>query len=148
MSAAYDLHSAAHFTDPYPTYEQMRRDDPVYFDPAYAMWLLTRYNDVHALSRSRTTSVARVDHLLAGAGPEVAEQAEVVRRFLSDWLVFSDPPRHTILRKLQTHAFLPRNIAALETYIRELVDATLDGLEGSGQIDIIRDFSIPVPANV
>ena len=33
MSAADDLHSAAYFADPYPAYEQMRRDDPVCFDP-------------------------------------------------------------------------------------------------------------------
>ena len=32
MSATYDLHSAAYFDDPYPTYERMRRDDPDRFD--------------------------------------------------------------------------------------------------------------------
>jgi cytochrome P450 len=148
MSAVYDLQSAAYYADPYPTYAQMRRDDPVYFEPAYSMWLLTRYEDAYALSRSRITSVARVDQLLTGVSQELADKAEVVRRFLSDWLVFSDPPRHTILRKLQTHAFLPRNIAALEAYIRDLVDSTLNSLDGAAEIDIIRDISIPVPANV
>ena len=148
MPAVYDLHSAAYFADPYPTYARMRRDDPAYFEPAYAMWLLTRYEDVHALSRSRTTSVARVDQLLTGVSPALADKADIVRRFLSDWLVFSDPPRHTILRKLQTHAFLPRNIAALEAHIRTLVDLTLDGLDGAAEIDLIGDVAVPVPANV
>ena len=148
MAARYDLASDAYYSDPYPTYAAMRRDDPAYLREDLGIWMLTRYADVHALSRSRNTSVARVGQLVGFASPELAAKAEVVSRFLSDWLVFSDPPRHTVMRRLQTRAFSPRNIAALEPYIRDLVNATLDGLAGAGQFDVIADFAIPVPAHV
>ena len=148
MAAKYDLASDAYYSDPYPTYAAMRRDDPAYFREDIGLWMLTRYADAHALSRSRNTSVARVSQLVGLASPELAEQAQVVERFLSDWLVFSDPPRHTVMRRLQTRAFSPRNVAGLEPYIRDLVSATLDGLVGAGQFDLIADFAIPIPARV
>jgi cytochrome P450 len=148
MAVAYDLESAAYYADPYPTYAQMRLDDPAYFNAAAGLWILTRYADVYALSRERRTSVARVDQLLSAVRPELHDKAQIVHRFLSDWLVFSDPPRHTIMRKLQTRAFSARSIASLEPYIQQVVDTTLDGLKGAGEIDIIADVGTPIPAKV
>jgi cytochrome P450 len=148
MAAVYDLDSAAYYADPYPTYTRMRHDDPAYFNPALGLWILTRYADVYALSRERRTSVARVDQLLSAVSPELHDKSQVVNRFLSDWLVFSDPPRHTIMRRLQTRAFSARNIAALEPYIQKVVDETLDGLQGAGEIDVIGQVSVPIPAKV
>jgi hypothetical protein len=55
--ATYDLTSDAYFADPYPTYAVMRKDAPVYQLPGTNLW----YEDL-------------------------AEQAEVVHRFFSDWL--------------------------------------------------------------
>jgi cytochrome P450 len=146
MGGPYDLQSAAYFADPYPAYEQMRRDDPAYLDPARGLTWLTRYEDVFALSRAPGVSVARVGQLVAGVSAELADQAAVVQRFLSDWLVFSDPPRHTILRKLQSRAFSARSIAAQEPGVAQVVADTLDPLRGAGEIDIIADVAAPVPA--
>ncbi len=43
-----------------------------------------------------------------------------------DWIVFSDPPRHTKLRSIVLRAFTPRSIAGLEPRIRELSRELLD----------------------
>jgi cytochrome P450 len=148
MTATYDLDSASYYADPYPTYTRMRRDSPAYFDKGRGLWLLTRYADVYALARDRRTSVARVDQLLAGVSPALADKAKVVHRFLSDWLVFSDPPRHTILRKLQARAFSAHSIATQEPQIQQVVDATLHGLPGAGEVDLIHEVAMPIPATV
>src|SRR5262249_37682639 len=31
--------------DPYPLFDQMRREDPVHYSPALGGWLVTRYDD-------------------------------------------------------------------------------------------------------
>jgi cytochrome P450 len=44
--------------------------------------------------------------------------------------------------------FTPRRIAALEPRIREITRHCLDALNGSGEIDLMRDFAVPIPVTV
>ena len=39
------LHSKEHLLDPYPLWERMRHDEPVFFDEITKTWVLTRYTD-------------------------------------------------------------------------------------------------------
>jgi cytochrome P450 len=145
MASTYDLLSAAHFADPYETFAQMRRDDPLYRDETMGLWFASRYSDVHAVTRDRRFSAARVDAFLPAS---TDEKAEVVRHFFTDWMAFMDPPAHIRLRKLTARAFAPKSIATLESYIQQAVDEALDRVQGADQIDIIRDLGFPVPSRV
>jgi cytochrome P450 len=144
----YDLRSAAFFTDPYGTYARMRRDDPVYRDPATGIWFLTRYRDLVALAEDRRFSNTRVSQFFAGVSPELADEVEVVRRFFADWLGFVDPPQHTRLRRLTARAFSPRRVAALRGYVQTVVDAAVDRVADAGDADLIAELALPVPAQV
>jgi cytochrome P450 len=145
VTATYDLLSPAHFAAPYETYALMRENDPLYWHEQMGMWFATRYQDVHAISRDRRFSAARVDAFMP---PGTDEQTQAVRRFFTDFMLFSDPPEHTRLRKLVSRAFAPRSIAMLESYTRRVVNEALDRLKGKDQIDIIADFGFPVPSQV
>jgi cytochrome P450 len=70
-----------------------------------------------------------------------------VRRFLGDWMLFTDPPGHTRLRQLVSRALAPRSVASLEPAIARIVDEALDRADG-GRLDIVRDLGFPVPARV
>ena len=59
-----------------------------------------------------------------------------------------DPPEHTRLRRLVSRAFTPRAAAAQESLIGAVVDDLLDAVEGSGEMDLVRDLAIPMPARV
>ena len=49
------LHSKEHLLDPYPLWERMRHDEPVFFDEITKTWVLTRYTDcVEALRIMKT----------------------------------------------------------------------------------------------
>ncbi len=145
MTAAYDLLSPGHFAAPYETFALMREHDPLYWHEQMGMWFATRYRDVHAISRDRRFSSARVDAFMP---PGSDEKTQAVRRFFTDWMLFSDPPEHTRLRKLVSRAFVPRSIAMLESFIHQVVDGALDQVKGQEQIDIIGDFGFPVPSRV
>lgn len=145
MTATYDLLSPEHFAAPYQTFALMRENDPLYWHEQMGMWFATRYQDVHAISRDRRFSSARVDAFMP---PGNDEKTESVRQFFTDWMLFSDPPAHTRLRKLVSRAFVPRSIAMLESFIHTVVDETLDRVKGQDQIDIIADFGFPVPSRV
>ena len=148
MDAKYDLGSASYNDDPHGTYARMRSDDPVYLDPVTGQWYVTRYDDVLSILRDKRWSPRLIDRFFTGLSPEGIEQAKVVARLFNDWLVFSDPPHHTRLRKLVTRAFSARGVAALEAYTRQVVDAALDRMPDAGEVDLIADFAALVPAQV
>lgn len=62
-----------------------------------------------------------------------------------DWLIFTDPPRHTKLRALILRAFTPRSIAGLEPRIRELSRELLTPLIARGEMDLTTEFAMPLP---
>ena len=145
MSSTYDLLSPALFADPYPTFDLMRRSDPLYWHEPMGVWFATRYQYVRIVNRDSRFSSARVDAFMPSRADD---QTQALRQFYIDWMLFSDPPEHTRLRKLAARAFTPRNIATLESFVHRAVDETLDRVQGQDQIDVIADFGFPVPASV
>jgi len=74
---------------------------------------------------------------------------ELAQAFLSSRAVIAaDPPDHTRLRHLVNRGFTPRRIAALEPRIREIARSCLDAMEGRDEIDLMRDFAVPLPVTV
>jgi cytochrome P450 len=119
--------------DPYPLYEQVRSSSPVLHMPETDMWLLFDYESVKR---------AMTDHEVFSSvvTPPTGKAP--------DWLVFSDPPRHTKLRALIMRAFTPRSIAGLEPRVRELSRELLDQSIERGEMDLAADYSSPLPAMV
>ena len=145
MTATYDLLSPALFAEPYPTFDLMRQSDPLYFHEPMGVWFTTRYQDVRIVNRDSRFSSARVDAFMP---PGTDGKTQALRQFYTDWMLFSDAPEHTRLRRLAARAFTARNIAALESFVQRAVDEALDRVKGRDQIDIIADFGFPVPARV
>jgi cytochrome P450 len=128
---AYDFHE-----DPYPTYAWLRDHAPLYRNDALNFYALSRYADV---------SKAIVDQAVySSAKGTVLEIApEMIERY--PIILFMDPPRHTRLRKLVSHAFTPRRIAALEPTARALAAGYVDRMIEQGSCDFIRDFAALLP---
>jgi cytochrome P450 len=140
------------YTDnPYPEYSRLRSGDPVYEHP-FGFWMLSRHADVSALLRSANSvdyrnsaedSTARLqaDALLEAAAPELADTLDAYGMSMLD----RDPPDHTRLRGLVAKVFTPRSVAALEPYVTELVDTSLDRLADAGTADLIETVAFPIP---
>jgi cytochrome P450 len=134
--------------DPHPFFARLRSHDPVHYSPAHRGWLVTRYDDVAAALANPALSSDRVRPLLASLSDENRAKASGVMAQMAEWMVVSDPPAHTRLRRLATSAFHPRRIVAMEDRIRELVDAHLDAFIASGERDIVAGLAFPLPAMV
>jgi pimeloyl-[acyl-carrier protein] synthase len=123
----------------------MRENDPLYWHEQTGLWFATRYQDVRAIAHDRRFSSNRVDSFVPSG---TDEKRQAIRRYFNDWMVFTDPPEHTRLRKLFARVFSARSIATLEPYIHRVAGEALDRVKGQDQIDIIRDFGFPVPSRV
>ena len=116
--------------NPYPWYEQMRAASPVFCDPNTGSWMLFDYASVRTAMNDPETFSSRVVPP-GGRAP--------------DWLVFNDPPRHSVLRAVVMRAFTPRAIAELEPRIFRISTALLAGLGTAREFDLIADYATPLP---
>jgi cytochrome P450 len=125
--------------DPHETFARLRERDPVHWSERHHAWILTRYDDVVAAFRDPRLSSDRATPMARGADDPVAS-------VLSRWMVFSDPPDHTRMRRALRSAFTPAAIAALRPMVERLVDELLADL--CGEVDFVARFAIPLPAIV
>lgn len=128
-----DLTSSAFKQNPYPTYDRLRRIDPVHRMRIFDSWMLTKHEDIQAILS---------DH----------------KRFSNDGRGFDytpyisfldkDQPDHTRLRSLVSKAFTPRTVANLAPRIQETVDELLDNVTSPGRFDLMKEIAIPLPVIV
>jgi cytochrome P450 len=143
-----DLLAAEVNADPHPFHAALRERDPVHFSEAHRAWLLTRYDDVAASFLDPRLSSDRVRPLLEAMSPGRAAAARPVMEMMTGWMVVSDPPAHTRLRRLAAAAFSPRRVAAMEARIGTLIEELLDDFIAGGHSDLIEHFAYPLPATV
>ena len=122
-----DLFSDDTRRNPYPAYDRIRSSSPVFQEPRSGLWMVFDYDGVNRVLTDHAT-------FSSAYGP--------------DWIVFTDPPRHTKLRALISRAFTPRSIANLEPRIREISRGLLDRFIQRGEMDLVADFSVPLPMAV
>lgn len=144
-----DLLSPAATADPYTVLRELREHDPVHWSPRHRAWILTRFADVEAALTDPRLSSDRVKPVLARARAEDPDSdATAILEILKSWMVVSDPPEHTRLRKLAAGAFKGQRIGAMSDEIRALVDGFIDDFVASGERDLIHHVAYPLPATV
>ncbi len=129
---AYAMHE-----DPYPTYERMREEAPVYHNPELGFWALTRFDDVLNGYRDWETFTSTGGIALGDAGSGTTPS-----------MIGMDPPDQTKLRKLAVRAFSPTRVAALEQRVRRLTTRFLDSFVEQGECDLIARFAALLPSDV
>ncbi|MQY03485.1 cytochrome P450 [Actinomadura macrotermitis] len=138
----YDPFAPEFQADPYPVYRHLRDEEPVHHhqsDPPF--WVLSRFADIWDAVRDTAT--------FSSAQGLTFYPDEIGALGLAPTIVMLDPPRHTELRRLISHGFTPRRIAALEELLRafvrdRLADMACRAADGE-TVDLHRDLSSPLP---
>ena len=126
----YNPLSPALRANPYPTYDQLRRKDPVHRMRLQDAWVLSNFADVDLVLRDQRR--------FGNAGRDFGYIPYIS-------MLDQDPPTHTRIRGLVAQGFTPRSVAALEPRVQATVDQLLDALAGRERIDLIQDFAFPLP---
>lgn len=110
--------------DPHRAYADLRRRCPVAWSERWdGFWTLTRYEDVIRVAGDSRTFISSVQNLVPKSP----------RTGLSRKPLSSDPPEHTVFRRVLNEHFAEHRVARLEPAFRAIVDRYLESfLERGG----------------
>ena len=134
--------------DPFPAYERLREQG-----------VLTANRLVHAtVSHRVANAILRSDRFAAGPGPAPTPFLQrVLDRAIDPHalgpddppsLLAIEPPDHTRLRRLVSHAFTPRAVAGLAPRIEQIADELLAARPAGRPFDLVADYAAPLPVVV
>lgn len=129
------------FTAPdyYDELARFRREAPVC---RYApnSWMVTRYDDVRAMSRDP-------ERFCSGKGVLVNDPLRSGQEIQGS-IIHMDPPQHGPWRKLTSRSFTPRSMGNMEPVVRAVTRQVLDDLPRGEDLDFIDTVAAPIPVLV
>ncbi len=153
MTTEFDLFGMFSEPDPGPALTLLRQEEPVCFDQATGLWVVSRHRDVRRVLLDPDTflpdnaqdpvvplSVAAL-RVLAGVGFS-----------LPPALANNGGPSHRGLRRLVSGFFSPRRVASavpmMEHLAAGLLEEVRESWEAGRDADLVTDFAHPLPCGV
>ncbi|MEQ0560746.1 cytochrome P450 [Amycolatopsis sp. NEAU-NG30] len=115
------------------------------------VWVISRYAEARRalddvrLSKDSATLVEAIGRQLKQAGYGDRRPSGM---FELPHALFSDPPRHTRLRRLLLAGFTSSRVAALKPRFEEMTASLVAGLPHDAPVDLISRFAVPLPLAV
>ena len=135
---------------PYPAYQQLRDEAPVFECPATGMFVVTRFDDVRTVLTD-TTNFVNDASLRMASRPVTDRQKAVIELFESEgWLpaptlAGRDNPEHKQMRAIFNQAFRPKVVNRLDPEVRDLAYGLINDFIDDGHCEFVRQFAIPLP---
>jgi len=134
---------------PYPTYEKLREEAPVFVDPDTGYYVVTRYDDLRkvlmdteSFSSQRNPDDVRIDRGREKRMHDLyAEKGWVPQPTLA----LRDDPNHKQMRALFDKTFRAGKIRELDPFVEELAYRLIDEFIEDGQCDWVKQFAVPLP---
>jgi len=150
--------------DPYPFYDKLLAEAPVYQEPRHGVFIVSRYDDIVEIKRHperftnrqptgpivmpnpdglpeeiRTRLLQIMAEATAAGGYGSAGRGPVAT------LLGADPPVHTRYRQMTAKLLNPRRAKEWEPRIRAIADELVDRFIDNGRLEWVMDFAHPLP---
>jgi cytochrome P450 len=144
--------------NPYPAYRKLRDSEPVHFEPALNIHVVTRYDLVREAIRDTQTFSSRFDQFLAAsqqitfanATPQVQQRLlDINSRMIEvpPTMLTLDEPDHTRYRSLVNKLFTASQIKIAQPAVQAVIDQAIVQM-GSHSTDFVQAFAFPVPLRI
>jgi cytochrome P450 len=148
-----DMFTPGVIADPYAYYGRLRDEDPVHWNDTYALWVITRHDDVTWMTRHNelfSSAVFRNDPKPAYPAIDESDLGlyEYVRNYQADQFIQHDRPEHLDMRKIVHGYFTPKAMESWRPFVVNAVKELLDAAEEKGSMDVMRDLATPLPVLV
>jgi cytochrome P450 len=122
--------------NPFPCWKRLRDEAPVYYNPEFDFYALSRFEDVMAAALDPETFISGKGVTFDGSDAAIP------------FLINTDDPAHGWYRKLLSRVFTPKRVAELEPFVRELAVRYLEEGRDQDAFDLVQDFSLRLPLDV
>jgi cytochrome P450 len=148
-----NLFSPDTIADPYSYYGRLREEDPVHWNEAYELWVITRHEDLVWLTRHHelfSSAVFKNDPRPPYPAIDESDLGlyEYVRNYQGDQFIQHDRPEHLEMRRVMHSYFTPKSMEAWRPFVQQAVKELLDAAEAKGEMDVMRDLATPLPVLV
>jgi cytochrome P450 len=148
-----DMFTPDVIADPYAYYGRLRDEDPIHWNDTYALWVITRHDDVTWMTRHNelfSSAVFRNDPKPAYPAIDESDLGlyEYVRNYQADQFIQHDRPEHLDMRKIVHGYFTPKAMESWRPFVINAVKELLDAAEEKGSMDVMRDLATPLPVLV
>lgn len=147
----YDPFSQQVMADPLPFYKVLREQHPVYYIAKYDTYAFSRFQDIVDLLSIQDNTFIASDTTLPNPDILLKLNYGVARELPLDPLPIGamlGSPHYENLRQAHIKPLRPKAVAALESYVRQLVTRRLDELLPKKRFDLTQEYGGIVSASV
>lgn len=136
---------------PFPVYERLHREAPVFFDRRAGFYVVTRYEDIRRilLDPVRFSSGRTVERMRETVDPERTRRARELYES-EGWvptptLSLMDNPRHRAVRALFNNALRAKKIMEIDPFVAKTAADLVDAFVADGRCEIVQALCVPLP---
>ena len=137
---------------PYPSYQKLRDEAPVWQDPVTGFYVVSRFEDLRGVLLDPKRYV---NSMQGGQNTRSRLDAERATRMLKlyeekGWvpaptLAGRDDPNHREMRAMFNEAFRPKKINAMDPFVRDTAYRLIDAFIDDPGCDWMKQFAVPLP---
>ncbi|MEE2782948.1 MAG: cytochrome P450 [Pseudomonadota bacterium] len=137
---------------PYPAYQRLRDEAPVWKDPLTGFYVISRFEDLRGVLLD---PVRFCNNMKGGQNSRDRLDSERAQRMLAlyqekGWipaatLAGRDDPNHKQMRSMFNEAFRPKKINAMDPFVRDTAYKLIDAFVDAGHCNWVEQFAVPLP---
>lgn len=134
---------------PFPTYELLLEQAPVWQDPDTGIYIISRYDDLREVLKDKET----YSNWRTANDPKTMTPLQLLAHGIfkekgwvpGDSLAARDDPQHKEMRAIFDQAFRASRIRELDAEVEALAYSLIDSFIDDGQCEFIKQFAVPLP---
>ncbi|MCK6211800.1 cytochrome P450/oxidoreductase [Georgenia sp. EYE_87] len=140
VAHGFDAMGDDYYSDPARHFAAVRDEHPVFFYPYLGAWIVTRREDAEAI-------LGDWQKFTSGANSGLIDVPEQYRdvmppELISQMLVGSDPPTHTVHRFVAQRGFTKARMEALQPEIEARAHRVIDKFEAKGSANLVTEYAL------
>lgn len=140
-----DLLEAEQLKCPWPSYEVLREQAPVWQDPRTGHYIVSRFEDIRTVLLNPDTFVANLSEGDDTGRPEIRALYEEKGMLPATGMLGLDDPLHRQVRSLMDTAFRPKRVTEFEPYIEDVCERLLARFLDEGEVELCAEYAQEMP---
>lgn len=146
LAVTYDPTDPTVQRNPHNVFAQLRQVEPVHWCEKLKGWIVTSYEDAtDVLADTTIFSGDRFRPFRARLPEKDRASADEVLKWFNNWMVFTDPPRHTRLRRHMAAVLNDKVFDTQSQNVKDVVNELADKLPRNEAFDFFSAFSLWMP---